>query len=126
MATIGCHNPNESRGCRMNTLDYNGPERRNYSRIIYKPSQTAALKIDSKHFGVLDLNESGIRFSNPAGVDIPDFIHGFLILLSGARIEIDGKVEWRQDDEIGLSLGFLIPFEHIAQEQRFIILNCDG
>lgn len=109
----------------MNTIDYAGPERRNYARIIYKPSQTAALKIDARRFNVLDINESGIRFSNPEDDDIPSFIHGHLILLSGGQIEIDGKVEWRQDHEIGLSLKFLIPFEHIAQEQRFIILNCD-
>ena len=109
----------------MNTIDYNGPERRNYTRVIYKPSQKAVLEIDSSMFDVLDINESGIRFSNPSGLDIPGFIRGILTMLSGTQVEIDGKVEWAQDDEVGVSLNFLIPFKDIEKEQRYIILNCD-
>jgi hypothetical protein len=113
------------KGQAMNTLDYSGPERRNYTRVIYKPSQKAELNMDSTTFEVLDINESGIRFLNTSGVKIPKFIHGVLTLLSGTQVEIDGKVEWEQDDEIGLSLSFLIPFQTIENEQRYIILNCD-
>lgn len=109
----------------MNTIDYTGPERRNYTRVIYKPSQKAGLKIDSVMFDVLDINESGIRFINPGSVKIPGFIRGILTLLSGTRIEIDGKIEWEQDDEVGISLNFLIPYKDIEKEQRYIILNCD-
>jgi hypothetical protein len=109
----------------MNAIDYAGPERRNYTRVIYKPSQKAGLKIDSALFDVLDINECGIRFSYPPGTKIPEFVRGILSLLSGAHIEIDGKVEWDQDNEVGLSLNFLIPFENIEKEQRHIILNCD-
>jgi hypothetical protein len=109
----------------LNTIDYTGPERRNYTRVIYKPSQKPGLEIDSNMFEVLDMNESGIRFSNPSGIKLPEFIHGILTMLSGTRVEIDGKVEWAQDDEIGISLNFLIPFKDIEKEQRYIILNCD-
>jgi hypothetical protein len=109
----------------MNAIDYSGPERRNYTRVIYKPSQKAGLKIDSDIFDVLDVNECGIRFSNPAGIKIPEFIRGTLTLLSNTHIEIDGKVEWEQDDEVGMSLNFLIPLKDIEKEQRYIILNCD-
>ena len=109
----------------MNTLDYTGPERRNYTRVIYKPSQKAELNIVSATFDVLDINEAGIRFLNATGIKIPRFIRGVLTLLSGTHIEIDGKVEWEQDDEVGMSLNFLIPYQDIEKEQRFIILNCD-
>ena len=109
----------------MNTIDYAGPERRNYTRVIYKPSQKAGLRVDSDMFDVLDINESGIRFSNPGGIKIPEFIRGILTLLSGTHIEIDGKIEWKQDDEVGISLNFLIPYKDIEKEQRYIILNCD-
>jgi hypothetical protein len=109
----------------MNTIDYSGPERRNYTRVIYKPSQKAGLNIDSDMFDVLDINESGIRFSNPDNVKLPEFIRGILTLLSGTQIEVDGKIEWKQDDEVGISLSFLIPYKDIEKEQRYIILNCD-
>jgi hypothetical protein len=109
----------------MNAIDYTGPERRSYTRVIYKPSQKAGLEIDSDRFDVLDINESGIRFSKPSGVKIPEFIRGILTMLSGTQVEIDGKVEWEQDDEVGISLNFLIPFKDIEKEQRYIILNCD-
>ena len=109
----------------MNALDYSGPERRNYTRVIYKPSQKAELHLDSEVFDVQDINESGLRVSNASGRDLPEFIRGTLVLLSGARIEIDGKIEWRQDDDVGISLNFLIPFQDIEKEQRHIILNCD-
>lgn len=109
----------------MNTIDYTGPERRSFTRVIYKPSQKAELKIESNTYNVMDINESGIRFQNSAGQKIPQFIRGILLLLSGDRIEIDGKVEWQQDDEVGMSLNFLIPYQDIQKEQRYIILNCD-
>ena len=109
----------------MNTIDYSGPERRSFTRVIYKPSQKAELKIESDTFEVMDINESGIRLLNASGKTISRFIHGILVLLSGASIEIDGKVEWMQDDEVGMSLNFLIPYQDIEKEQRYIILNCD-
>jgi len=109
----------------MNTIDYTGPERRSFTRVIYKPSQKAELNIESNTYNVMDINESGIRFQNSAGKKIPQFIRGTLLLLSGDRIEIDGKVEWQQDDEVGMSLNFLIPYQDIQKEQRYIILNCD-
>jgi hypothetical protein len=48
-----------------------------------------------------------------------------LILLNGDRLEIDGKVEWVRNPEVGISLNFVIPPEAIEKEQRYIILNCD-
>ena len=109
----------------MHTIDYTGPERRNYVRIIYKPSQRASLSIGLDTFEVLDINEGGIRFTNPLKLEIPPFPRGTLSLLNGEYIEIDGKIEWDLDAEIGMSLTFMIPSQVIEKEQRYIILNCD-
>jgi len=109
----------------MNSLEYSGPERRNFVRVIYKPSQRATLKIASHEFEVLDVNSSGIRFANPSDKMLATFVRGILVLLNGSRIEIDGKIEWARNPEVGMSLSFMIPEEAIEKEQRFIILNCD-
>ena len=74
---------------------------------------------------MLDVNESGIRFANPSDKALATFVQGMLILLNGDSLEIDGKVEWVQNPEVGMSLKFVIPSEAIEKEQRYIILNCD-
>lgn len=109
----------------MNAIEYSGPERRTFVRIIYKPSQRAILKIASYEFEVLDVNESGIRFANPSDKTLATFVRGVLTLLNGDHLEIDGKVEWVRKPEVGMSLNFVIPPEAIEKEQRYIILNCD-
>ncbi len=109
----------------MNAIEYSGPERRTFVRIIYKPSQRAILKIASCEFEVFDVNESGIRFANPSAKTLATFVRGTLVLLNGERLEIDGKVEWLRNREVGISLNFMIPSEAIEKEQRYIILNCD-
>jgi hypothetical protein len=109
----------------MNAIEYSGPERRNFVRIIYKPSQRATLKIASHEFEVLDVNESGIRFANPYNKTLATFVRGVLVLLNGDHLDIDGKVEWVRNPEVGISLNFVIPPEAIEKEQRYIILNCD-
>ena len=109
----------------MNTLEYTGPERRNYFRVIYKPSERAGFQIAGDRFEVLDINEGGVRFLNSHAIVVPAFIKGQLHLLNGDRIEIEGKNEWEQDGEVGISLSYLIPSDVIEKEQRYIILNCD-
>jgi len=109
----------------MNAIEYSGPERRTYVRVIYKPSQRARLKIASHEFEVLDVNATGIRFANPSEKALSTFVHGLLILLNGTQIEIDGKIEWIQKPEAGMSLNYVIPEDAIEKEQRYIILNCD-
>ena len=109
----------------MNAIKYSGPERRTFVRIIYKPSQRAILKLASHEFEVLDVNASGIRFANPSDKTLATFVRGTLILLDGDRLDIDGKVEWVRNPEVGMSLNYVIPSEAIEKEQRFIILNCD-
>jgi len=107
----------------METDSYKGPERRNYARIVYKPKLRPCLTVGARELEVLDINEGGMRFENLDKVAFNDRLAGSMTLLNGDVIEIDGKVEWQENGEVGLSFEFLIPSDIIEKEQRHIILN---
>jgi len=107
----------------METNSYQGPERRNYARIVYKPKIRPFLTVGTDEFEVLDINEGGMRFENLDKVLFNARLVGSMTLLNGDVIEIDGKVEWQENGEVGLSFEFLIPSDIIEKEQRHIILN---
>ncbi len=107
----------------MKTDSYQGPERRSYARIVYKPKLRPFLTQGANQFEVLDINEGGMRLENLKHVPLNDRMAGSMTLLNGDVIEIDGKVEWQENGEIGLSFEFLIPSDIIQKEQRHIILN---
>ena len=108
-------------------MDMNGHaerEKRSYIRIVYRPGNRPRLNTGSMAYEVTDISEGGIRFLNDAEGVLPDYIKGTLILLDDETIAIDGKIEWRQNHEVGVSLNYMIPAATIAKEQRHIILNC--
>ena len=107
-----------------NTL-FNGVERRKYNRIIYKPSQRPVLLIESNNFQVADVSQDGLRFINANEIILDRWVHGTLTFLYGESIDIEGGLEWQQDDDFGVRFKYLIPNEKIAKEQRHILLNCD-
>jgi hypothetical protein len=99
-------------------------EKRSYIRIVYKPDKRPRLAADGTEFEVTDISEGGIRFLNNTAVELPEFIQGTITFLDDETIEVDGKVEWQQHNEVGLSLKYMIPIATIEKEQRHIILNC--
>lgn len=99
-------------------------EKRSYTRIVYHPGKRPRLNSSSKTFEVTDISEGGIRFLNAAGIELPETIKGTLTFLDDETIDIDGKIEWQQNHEVGISLKFMIPVATIEKEQRHIILNC--
>ena len=107
----------------MDTDAYRGPERRNYARIVYKPKIRPRLTIGANQFEVLDINEGGMRFENLDQVKLDERLNGSMRLLNGIAVDIDGKIEWQENDEVGVSFEFLIPSAVIEKEQRHIILN---
>ena len=107
----------------MDTDSYKGPERRNYARIVYKPKMRPRLTVGTKEYEVLDINEGGMRFENLNHETFIERLNGSMTLLNGDVVEIDGKVEWQENGEVGLSFEFLIPSKIIEKEQRHIILN---
>ena len=109
-------------------MDMNGHaerEKRCYIRIIYKPGKRPRLTAINSEFEVTDISEGGIRFLNSSALELPPLIKGQITFLDSETISIDGKVEWQQENEAGLSLKYLIPAKTIEKEQRHIVLNCD-
>jgi len=108
-------------------MDMNGHaerEKRSYIRIVYRPGKRPHLNTSKTVFEVTDVSEGGIRFLNDADIALPEFIKGTLIFLDDEVIDIDGKIEWQLNQEVGLSLKYMIPAVTIEKEQRHIILNC--
>jgi hypothetical protein len=108
----------------MDMDQHAGREKRNYIRIVYNPGKRPRLATLRTEFAVTDISEGGIRFLNTAGIELPELILGTLTFLDDETIDIDGKVEWQQNHEVGLSLKYMIPAATIEKEQRHIILNC--
>jgi len=107
----------------MDMNDHAEREKRSYIRIVYNPGKRPRLTTLDTMFEVTDISEGGIRFLNSHAVKLPEFIKGKLTFLDSETIDIDGKVEWQQDNEAGISLKYLIPVKTIEKEQRHIILN---
>ncbi len=108
-------------------MDMNGHaerEKRSYIRIVYRPGKRPRLDTSNTVFEVTDISEGGIRFLNNADMALPEFIKGILIFLDDETIDIDGKIEWQRNHEVGISLKYMIPAATIEKEQRHIILNC--
>jgi hypothetical protein len=99
-------------------------EKRSYIRIVYSPGKRPHLATHDTVFEVTDISEGGIRFLNDAEVELSEVIKGTLTFLDDETIDIDGKVEWQQQHEVGISLKYRIPVGTIEKEQRHIILNC--
>ena len=109
----------------MDLHDHAEREKRSYIRIVYSPAKRPRLAALNCEFEITDISEGGIRFLNNAAVQLPEFIKGQITFLDCETIDIDGQVEWQQDNEAGISLQYLIPAKIIEKEQRHIILNCD-
>lgn len=109
----------------MKAQDYQGPERRNFTRIVYKPDTRPVLMIGNERFETLDINTDGMRFQNPEGRRLDRWLHGTVKLLNGESVAVDGKIEWEHNGEVGVSFGYLIPSAVIEREQRHIVLNLD-
>ena len=98
-------------------------EKRSYIRIVYNPGRRPRLVAIDSEFEVADISEGGVRFLNSYAAELPEFIKGKITFLDNETIDIDGKVEWQQENETGISLKYLIPAKTIEKEQRHIILN---
>lgn len=108
----------------MDMDDHAEREKRSYIRIVYNPVKRPRLSAHNHAFEVTDISEGGIRFLNSNAILLPEIVRGTLTFLDHETIDIDGTVEWQQDNEVGLSLKYRIPAEIIEKEQRHIIVNC--
>jgi hypothetical protein len=109
----------------LSNREYEGFERRNYIRIVYTGDSRAALTLAGRRFDVIDISEGGIRFANPDSVRLQGRVSGRLSLLSGKSIDIEGRIEWVQDKQVGIFLRHRIPSELIQAERRHTIIKGD-
>ena len=108
----------------MDMDQHAGREKRNYIRIVYNPGKRPRLATLRTEFAVTDISEGCIRFIHADDVALPELIKGTITFLDDETIDIEGKVEWQQHHEAGISLRYMIPVTTIEKEQRHIILNC--
>jgi len=102
-----------------------GLERRNFFRLTYESEDMAVLKIDNNKFEIADISEGGIRLFNKAQHPFSRQIKGTVLFLNGSPWDIDGHLEWEQDDKVGLSLKPYVPAAIIEKEKKYMILHSD-
>jgi len=107
----------------MGNNNFSGPDRRNYSRIVYQPGNRASLIVGSQIYEVMDITESGIRFINENPLAPETEISGSILFLNGEMVDVEGLVEWQEEGEVGMSLSEFIPAKVIQQESRHIIVH---
>ncbi|MBI9085518.1 MAG: PilZ domain-containing protein [Desulfobacterales bacterium] len=98
-------------------------ERRSFVRVLYGPAQRPRLAVGGLDFEIADINQSGLRLHSPGSMTFPSPFLGTVAFCDGQTIEIQGRVEWHQNEQIGLSLDRLIPERIIEKEQRYAILT---
>ncbi|MEE8399238.1 MAG: PilZ domain-containing protein [Desulfobacterales bacterium] len=95
--------------------------RRNYLRLEYQPEERPPITNRDQTFQVLDISRTGIRIWNDGEIKPKDRIRGQLTLVSGQVLDVEGTVEWKYDNEFGLSLTHLIPASVLEKERTYVI-----
>jgi len=107
------------------------PNRRDFFRIVYEPSQRPLLRIDAPsleltgehEFEVLDISEKGIRFLNDRNVHFSETVQGELVFVDGEAVLIEGQIVREKGSQLSLKLSESIPFKAVVKEQRRIITD---
>jgi hypothetical protein len=88
----------------MKTKKYDGPERRQYFRynIIYSPKDKARLKINDRHFEVVDFSQGGLRFLKDSPVHLERLFEGEVIFADGRRKKVSAEIIWEINEEVGI------------------------
>lgn len=107
------------------------PNRRDFFRIVYEPSQRPLLRIEAPsleltgehEFEVLDISEKGIRFLNDQNVHFRATVQGELVFSDGEAVSIEGQIVREKGSQLSLKLSEAIPFKSVVKEQRRIIAD---
>ena len=95
-------------------------EKRNFVRLVYPADNQPVLKIADNEFKILNICQTGLKFVNHTEEHLGPEVVGTVIFQRGGTIEIDGKICWEQDREIGLFVANIPPFI-VKQEIRSFI-----
>lgn len=107
----------------MASLDI--PERRSFVRVVYGAARRPRLAVNGRIYEVADINQSGLRFIGSEMPPPSDRLAGTVTFPDGRSLHIEGRVEWWQDHQAGVSFDRLIPEGIIQREQRNAILAAD-
>jgi len=99
---------------------YDGPEKRNFARLVYPSSKRPTLKIKEHELEVIDISEEGLKLLNPMQKGFGEKVYGTVALLSGKSIDITGKIVWQAEGTFGL-LTTRIPSSTIIEEIRTLL-----
>jgi hypothetical protein len=98
----------------------NDRDKREYYRLIYLEDERPSIKIGRYKFKVMDISQGGLRFLNTKHVKLAENVKGRLSLSCGDHIEMEGLIEWDQDDEFGLLLKEPLTAAILEKERLFV------
>ena len=107
-------------GERSERMADNNQDKREYYRLIYLDNERPSIKIGRYAFKVMDVSQGGLRFLNPKHVKLAEWVKGKLSLSCGDLIEMEGRIEWVQDDEFGLFLKEPLTSAILEKERLFV------
>jgi hypothetical protein len=99
-----------------------GDERRQNYRITYPPDFQPRIVIKEHEFDILDLSETGLRFSIKSNVRLPgDLFRAQVKLHNGTAVEIMGRIIRVTGEDAAMFLVVKkIPYQIILSEQAFL------
>lgn len=106
----------------MERKQYEGENRRKHFRIQYPVNRRPKLIILDIEYEVIDISEQGIRF---LGKKLYEFEIGSevkvkIVFYDRGSLDLKGKILRVNKEQTIIYLSTTIPFERIAQEQRYV------
>ena len=95
-------------------------EKRDYVRLVYPPENRPVLTVGENSFEVLNICETGLKFLNNDRRPFQPQVSGKVTFENGGSIDIEGKIRWENEREIGLFVT-RIPAFVVKQEIRTFI-----
>jgi hypothetical protein len=95
---------------------------RAFYRLIYPIAHRPTFRVGGDRFQVIDLSEQGIRYLQP-GPTVPtpgSAVAGLLLLETGERLEVAGKVVRVEPPYVALELTRGVPFGLMLEQQRYL------
>ncbi|MDV2478772.1 MAG: DnaJ domain-containing protein [bacterium] len=109
------------RKTKRHAKQYVGAQRREHFRVEYPSRYRPKLIIAESEYDILDLSESGVRFSCSNGKVLEHKIHATITFHDGEALKIEGEVFRSGDNEMALRLVKRVPLRRIVKEQRHLM-----
>ena len=109
---------------------YQGPERRNFTRLTYARGQRPKLTLGRYVFEILELSEQGLRIFCDRQNKFKGPVRGVIQFPGGDRLEVEGRIIWEilweEKYKIGVSLITAPIPSRIIREEIKRIRNVNG